>query len=243
MTEEVVGIVLREKAYGDTSKIIDLLTREYGIIGVIVKGCKSMKSSLRSVTGKLCYGHFNIYYKENKLSLLKDVALISSFRNIQKDIEKISYATYLLDLAEQVAKQSKSNLLFDILIDGLTKIDDQYDPMVILNIIELKYLSFLGVLPILDSCAVCGSKEGIVTLSSDKGGYICSNCRTCEPLISTKAIKLIRLYYYVDIGKIEKLNVSNNVKLEINNFLNSYYDRYTGIYLKTKSFLNNIIHL
>jgi len=64
MIKEIEGIVIKEKDYGDTSKIIDVLTKEYGVIGVLAKGCKSMKSNLRSVCSKLTYGVFTIYYKE-----------------------------------------------------------------------------------------------------------------------------------------------------------------------------------
>jgi DNA repair protein RecO (recombination protein O) len=48
------------------------------------------------------------------------------------------------------------------------------------------------------------------------------------------------MYYYVDISKIENLNISDSVKKEIDTFLTEYYDKYTGIYLKTKDFLRKI---
>ncbi len=34
MVEEVEGIVISEKAYGETSKIINVFTKEYGILGM-----------------------------------------------------------------------------------------------------------------------------------------------------------------------------------------------------------------
>ena len=48
------------------------------------------------------------------------------------------------------------------------------------------------------------------------------------------------MFYYVDINKISKLEISNKIKMEINDFLDEYYDKYTGLYLKTKSFLKNL---
>lgn len=239
MIEKVEGIVLNEKAYGETSKIINIITKEYGIIGVIAKGSRTLKSEFRTTTTKLSYGYFNIIYKEGKLSTLVSVDIINPFKNIIKDIEKISYSAYLLELTEQVIKQTHQNI-FDIMISGLIKINENYDPLVILNIIELKYLDCLGVMPILDGCSVCGKTNNIVTLSSDKGGYICGNCRSNEKILSEKTIKLIRLFYYVDILKISKLEVSETSKKEINEFLDMYYDRYTGLYLKSKSFLKNL---
>ncbi len=236
---DVEGIIINVKNYGDTSKIIDVLTKEYGVIGVIAKGCKSIKSNLRSVTDKLTYATFTIYFKKDKLSILSEASVINNFSNIKKDIEKISYASFLIDLTNQVYKQSEDNNLYDLLISSLIKINNNFNPLIITNILELKYLEYLGVMPNLNGCSICGSKS-VVTLSSDKGGYLCSKCHTNEPIVSDKAIKLVRMYTLVDINKIEKLDIKKDIVYEVNNFIDDYYDRYTGLYLKSKTFLKNI---
>lgn len=238
--KEVEGIIVSETNYSETSKILNIMTKEHGIIGVISKGCRNLKSPLRSVSSKLTYGKFIIYYKKDKLSILTEVNVINSFQNLKKDITKISYAAYLLELAQQVYKQNSNTNVLNLLIDALTKINDGFDPLIIMNILELKYLEYLGVMPIIDSCAICGSKTNIRTLSSYKGGYICKNCYTNEDEVSDKTIKLIRMFYYVDISKISKLEISDKAKNEINMFLNDYYDRYTGLYLKSKKFIRDL---
>jgi DNA repair protein RecO (recombination protein O) len=48
------------------------------------------------------------------------------------------------------------------------------------------------------------------------------------------------MFYYVDISKISKLDISDSIKNQINYFLDEYYEDYTGLYLKSKSFLNDI---
>ena len=209
---EVEGIILTSQDYGETSKIINVITKEYGIVGMIAKGCKTLKSNLRSTTDKLTYGKFYIYYKKDKLSILSNVDVIDNFKNIKKDITKISYATYLLELTGQVVKHSLKYEVFDLLISALIKINENFDPLVIMNILELKYLDYLGVMPIIDGCCKCGSQT-IKTLSSDAGGFICSKCYTNEKLVSDKTIKLIRMYYYVNISKISKLEVSKEAKM------------------------------
>ena len=240
MIKEIEGIILNERDYSESSKILNVLTKEYGVIGVIAKGCRSMKSELRSVTEKLIYGNFNLYYKQDKLSILISVDIIDSFKEIRKDIIKISYATFLLELAEQVIKQNNNEKIYQLLISSLIKIEADLDPKVITNILELKYLDYLGISPILDGCANCGKTTSIVGLSIIKGGYICNKCRTNEPIISLKTIKMIRMFYYVDISKITTIKIDKQVKREINNFLDLYYDEYTGLYLKSKTLLNNL---
>lgn len=240
MIIKIEGIVTSERSHGETSKIINILTKDKGIIGIMAKGARSLKSEYRVNTSKLTQGVFNISYKENGLSTLISVDLIENFKNIKKDITKISYASYLIELATQVMKHNEIDEIYDLLIASLKKIDENYNPSVITNILELKYLDFLGVMPIIDSCSICGSKNSIATISSDKGGYVCNNCLTNEKLVNDKTIKLIRMFYYVDISKISNLNISDNIIKEINTFLDNYYDRYTGLYLRSKQFLKNL---
>lgn len=238
--ESFEGIIISETNYSESSKILNILTKEYGLIGVMSKGCRGMKSKLRGVSRKLLYGTFHVYYKPNGLSTLIGVDVINSFSNIIMDLEKISYSSYILDLVYQVIKQNDDVLIFDLLKDTLVKIEEGLDPAILTAIIELKLLEYLGVMPSIDSCSMCGSNKQIVTLSSSAGGYICKNCYQNEELVSEKTIKMIRLLYYVDINSIKKLEVSREVMREINRFLDDYYDRYTGLYMKSKDFMKKI---
>ena len=239
MKDVIEGIVVSEVSYSETSKIINILTPT-GIIGCMAKGAKGLKSNLRVGTTKITYGKFYISKKEEKLSILTGVDIINDFKNTKKDIVKISYATYIVDLASQVMKHNVDSNVFNILLSALIKINENFSPVIITNILELKYLEYLGVMPIIDECAICGSKTSIATLSSSRGGYICNNCLRDDLIVSDKTIKLIRMFYYVDISKISSLDISNKSILEISNFLDDYYDRYTGLYLKSKKLLKNI---
>lgn len=241
--ESFEGIILSETNYSESSKILNVLTDKYGLIGVISKGCRNIKSKLRGVSRKLLYGKFNVYYKEKGLSTLISIDVINSFSNTLMDLERISYASYIIDLTHQVLKQNDSEEIFDLLKNTLIKVEEGLDPLVLTNIIEIKLLDFLGITPNIDSCTNCGNTKQIVTLSSEQGGYICKNCYQNEPLVNEKTIKVIRMYYYVDISSITKLDVSKEVSKEINVFLDDYYDRFTGLYLKSKNFIKKVNQL
>lgn len=239
---KVNGIVLSDTNYSESSKILNVYTKEHGKIGIISKGCRNLKSPLRSVSEKLTYGIFNIYYKENGLSTLISVDITDNFNHLKNDLTSISYSLYLLDLTNQLLKEVNNEEIFTILASSLMKIEKGFNPKIITNIVETKYLDYLGVKIELDSCVSCGSDKNIVTIDGDRGGYICNNCYQNEYVVDSKTLKLLRLYYYVDISKIKELNInSKNVK-EINKFLEAYYDRYTGLYLKSKDFLDKIIN-
>ncbi len=240
MIKKIEGIVISEIDYKESSKIINVLTPEYGVIGIIARGTKQVKSKLSGVASKLTYGYFHVNYREDKLSNLIEVDIINHFKNIRKNIDLMSYSLYLLELAERVYKHDNDKEIYGMLIASLIKIDEGYDYQVITDIFELKMLDFLGIRPVIDECVNCGNKDDIVTISSYRGGYLCKNCAQGEVLVNIKTIKLLRMFYYVDISKISKIEVADNIKAELSRFIYDYYDRYSGIYLKSREFLQNL---
>ena len=220
MLKATEGIIISEVNYGEKSKIINVLTKD-GILGVMCKGAKSLKSPLRTSTMKFNLSSFLLYYHENGLSTLKECDVIC-------------------DLAAGVMRQNENEEIYNLLISTLSKINDGFAPDVLTNIFEIKMLDYLGVGFSLDACAKCGNTKDIVTIDPDDGGYICSSCYTNQIIYDTKTLKMLRMYYLVDIDAISKLDISKEVEDNIDYFLKTYYDRYTGLYLKSKKFLETM---
>lgn len=233
------GIVVSSIPFKESSRIINILTKDMGIVGCIVKGCKSLKSKLRLPSEKFAYGTFHFYYKENGLSTLIEADIKNYFINIKSDIVKISYMSYLCELATNVYKESNNIEVYDILISALLKIEDNFDPKIITNIVEIQYLNYIGISLCLDSCVNCGSTK-VVTLSTSRGGYLCVDCRNSEPILDGKILKLLRLYNYVDISKISNLDIDNEVSNAIDRIISEYYEDYSGVSTKSKKFLKEI---
>ncbi len=238
----VKGICLRETNYSEASKILNVYTEEFGMLGILSKSCRNLKSKLRGVSRKLLYGTYHIYYKEKGLSILIGVDMINGYLKTTMDLERVTYASYIADLTEQVIKQEADENLFSSLVAALEKIEEGLDASTITNIYEVKMLAYLGVLPSLDGCAVCGNKNNIVTISSDKGGLLCGSCfqSGVDRIVSSKTIKLLRMYYYVDLSKITKIEVEKESEREIDQFLEEYYEKYTGVITKSKKMLKEV---
>lgn len=235
----VNGIVVSTTDYKEHSKIINIFTEENGIIGCISKGCKNLKSKLRLISERYAYGSFQISYRENGLSTLIDGDVKNYFLNIKSDIIKISYLTYICELSSNVYKESLDNEVYKLMESAILKIEEGFDARIITNILELQYLEYLGINLNLDNCVKCGSNK-VVTLSLSKGGYVCALHRTNEPLIDEKVMKLLRLYYYVDISKISSLDIDNKVSKEISRIIDEYYDEFSGVYTKSKKVLKDL---
>lgn len=242
MLKNIEGVVVSETQYGESSKILNILTCD-GIIGVMSKGCKNIKSPLRNISSKLTYASFNVYYNDGKLSTLKEGKIINDFYTIKTDLELISYLTYITELVNQVMKQNNDPIIYDLYITCISKINEGLNPMVMMNILEIKLLDFLGVGISLNSCCKCGSEKNIVTVDPDAGGYICSNCYKNEIIYDANVRKMLRMYYLVDMKTIKELKIKEDVIKSINRFMNIYYDRYTGLYIHSRNFLNRTLDI
>lgn len=242
MLKKIRGIVVSEVPYKDSSKVLNILCEE-GVIGVISKGCKRINSPLRVISNKLTLGEYVIYYNESKLSTLKEGSIIDNFNNIKNDLNKISHATYITDLVNQVMKQNANPTVFSLYLSALKKIDEGINETVVMNILEIKLLDYLGVGINLNGCAKCGSTREIVTIDPDVGGYICKNCYTNEIIYDERVRKMLRMYYLVEIDSIKELKIKDYVIDSINKFLSVYYDRYTGLYIRSKEFLDRNIKI
>ena len=99
MIKTIKGIVISETPYKESSKILNVLTED-GIIGVISKGCKNIKSPLRIISNKLSLNEFVIYYHEDSLSTLKEGSSVV----LQHDIKDFS-----VDAVERIIQYGQAN--------------------------------------------------------------------------------------------------------------------------------------
>ena len=242
MLKTIKGYVIHTTDYQDSSRILNVLTED-GIVAIISKGCKNVKSNLRLVSQKLIYGEFVIYYKDKGMSTLKEGTILNDFSNIKKDLTRFSYFSYITELTSQVIKQNSDSTIYNLFNDTVMKIEEGLNPKVMTNILEIKLLDFLGVPLNLTECVKCGSKKEIVTIDPDEGGLICKSCYTNEIIYDMKVIKMIRNYTLVDIKSIKELKISDELIEFINRIISMYYDRYTGIYIHSKKFLEKIDNL
>lgn len=240
MKQTVEGIILNETNYGESSKILNILTKEYGYISVMSKGCRILKSKLRGISMKFIYANFLITYKEKNISILHEGCVINTLKYIMTDLKKMNYTNYLVEITKSVLKNTNDIEIFEILRDSLLKINDNFNPSLISNIVEIKLLEYLGVKPNFLTCSLCDSSD-ILTFDFNLAGSVCKNCYQDSYLFSKNTIKLLKLFQDVDIKKIDKLNItSSKVVEELDMFIKEYYETFTGIYIKNKDNLNKI---
>jgi DNA repair protein RecO (recombination protein O) len=123
--------------------------------------------------------------------------------------------------------------------------NEGFDPDILMNIYEMKMLNVMGLYPVLNQCSVCGSTDGHFSFSIREGGFICHRCLEKDPYhlkLSPAAVKLLRLFYYFDLSRLGNISVKPETKAELKSVINTYYEEYSGLHLKTKKFLQSMDH-
>lgn len=243
MLQKVEGIVIRTNDYGETNKVVTLFTRELGKIGAMARGAKKPKSRLSSVSQLFTYGQFLIQ-KGTGLGTLQQGEMISSFRLLREDIVATAHAAYIVELTDKLTEDHKPNpYLFELLYQTLYFMNEGIDLDVLTFIYEIKMLKVAGIAPQIDHCISCGEAEQVVAFSIKEGGLLCSKCRFRDPQhikITPAVAKLLRLFYYFDLKRLGNVSVKPETKAQLKTILSAYYDEYSGLYLKSKRFLNQL---
>lgn len=246
MLQKCEGIVIRTNDYGETNKIVTLYTREWGKVGVMARGAKKPNSRLAAITQLFTYGYF-LVQKSSGLGGLQQGEIISSFRNMKEDIFLTAYASYIIELTDKCTDDKKPNpYAFELLFQSLNYINEGFDPEIIMNIYEVKMLNSLGLHPTLNGCASCGSTDGTFAFSIREGGFLCHRCLHKDPYhykISPATVKLLRLFYFIDLSRLGNISVKDETKKELKRIISAYYDEYSGLHLKTKGFLKQLDNL
>lgn len=240
MITKITGIIISEQEFSETSKIINVLTNDDRIIGIICKGANRMKSKFFGKCTLLTFADFNIYYKKDKLCTLISIDTINMFVNSKNDILKYSYACYILDLAYQVSKEEVPSGTFELTKEAIVKINEGINPNLVANSYALKLLEPLGCSMDLNSCSKCGNKTNLVTISIANAGYLCSNCAVDEKVVPRTMLILIRKLLYTNLSDIEDVEFNSTDLKLVTRFINEYYDAYSGIYLKSRKLLYNL---
>lgn len=243
MFQKCEGIVIRSTAYGESNKIITLFTREFGKIALMARGARKPNSRLSAITQLLSCGQF-LFQSSRGLGTLQQGETIHSFKEIKEDLFKTAFSTYLAELLDKGTEEKKVNpYLYELFYQTLNYINEGYDAAVLTNIFEMKMLQVIGLRPELNQCVNCGSKEGRFAFSIRENGLLCHRCFEKDPYllpISQASVKLLRLFYYIDLRRLGSISVKPQTKKELRTVMTMYYDEYSGLYLKSRKFLEEM---
>ena len=101
---------------------------------------------------------------------------LEAHRRLREDLWRSSWAYYVVELADAfVQDDDPHQLLFDLLLETLGRLDRGADPLLVVRYYEVHLLSLAGYQPQLFRCVQCGEllQPEINFLSLARGGCLC----------------------------------------------------------------------
>ena len=175
------ALILHAMPYGDTSKILRLLARDYGLQSVIVKGARRPKSRAGPRLDLFVQGQATVLMKPHReLNLLTAFEMTVPRAGLGADVARFAAASALAELALRFAPVDAHPDLFDAVAAGLDAL--AHAPPELVGAVGLLacwgVVAALGFAPALERCAVCArAVRGPLAFSAAHGGGLCETHR------------------------------------------------------------------
>ena len=172
------GVITRIYDVGASDKMLNIITEDRGRIGVMVKGGRSPASKLRSISQLFTYANFEINQKGN-MYWLRGGEVINPFYDLSTDIVRVSLASYLCDLANELTDEGgEDDSIMRLLLNSLYLLGRGVkDQRLIKAVFEMRAASISGYCPEISYCAYCKEPFADFTYLDVMGGkLICTDC-------------------------------------------------------------------
>lgn len=236
------AIILRSIKQGETSKILSLFSPASGKISVMAKGARSAKSRFGGTLEPLNHISLVYYEKENRdLHILSQADILDSFANIKSDLHKISLASAVCELINQLETSGEANhVLFQLHLKTLQAMNQQVaQPLNLFQAFLLKLFKVLGFQPDFSVCMNCRkSGFGDVTVNLSNGGYFCNACKDLGGegmALSEGAVRTVIDYQRLPMAQLTGRETSETIRKQMGKFLVAYLQYHLDGYRELRS--------
>jgi DNA repair protein RecO (recombination protein O) len=169
------AVVLRAFDYGETSRIVTLLTRPHGVMSVLARGARRPKSTFGSTLQPMACIQAVYFHRPNRgLQTLKEAAHLVRFPRLTADLERITLGLRLVEVARAVIEEGEEHpLALDLLVAALAHLDRADErPANALPWFHLRLAALLGFAPDIDREMVLLLDDDGGTLDLDTGAVL-----------------------------------------------------------------------
>ena len=227
MPNDVInGIVLRTTDYRESDRILNILSKEKGLITVTARGCRKPGSKLAAFSSQFSYGEMEVNERVGKLQL-SSATVLESFYSIRESYEQLLAATHIVNAAEHVASRDMANdELYLLVYHALSVIAyGDNDPKDIELCFIAKLLKLCGYAPALTYCLKCGRDlraEKELRFSNSLGGSVCSHCGSAFVTVSALALEAFRRMMLTEVDQMRRVRLPEQVRLELTPLIYNY---------------------
>ena len=216
---EVSGVVVSCMPIGEYDKRVVIITAELGRIHAFARGARRTNSKLLAGTDPLTFGTFKLISGKNAYTLV-EVKIVNYFDELKKDIDRVYYGFYFLELAsyfsrENIGEKNLINLIY-MAFKALEAKSDKLTPEFIKAIFEWKIFQIEGIMPSIDEGIFLGKK------------------------LKPSTVYAIKMIAVTDITKLFSFDLEAESKREFIKLAEEYRDLNTDIQFKSLEMIREV---
>lgn len=157
--------------------MILLFSKRYGKISagtsISEKGRNKSSLALKPFT----YGRYEMFKNRDSYNI-NAVEVIKSYYKIGEDVDKYMNGAYVLEFTEKaLADEVPAPAVFRLMTEFFDLLENRQKGIGTLVLAyQVKLFRYLGVMPELERCAVCGQKKEPAAFCVEEGGAVCADC-------------------------------------------------------------------
>lgn len=213
------AIVLKTMDIKENDKVVWIYSEDLGKVSFIAKGSKKKNSKFMSITQNFVFANFTIF-KGKSAYLLNEGEIIDSFQDVLKDLETLTYSSYVCELLDLTQNEKEKNpMLFKEAIKMLYFLKNGVGNFeMLIRAFEVKLIRLSGYNLEMNNCTRCGIDIKVSEyFDLSNLGCICESCNKNNSFKITKGTNSTLTYILNnDIEKIFRLNINPIIKKELN---------------------------
>ena len=243
-TKETRGLVLYNRQFREDDKLVKIFTETSGKHMFFVR--HATNSKLSSVIQPLILANFILKINNHGLSYIEDYKGVSLFKEINADIYKLAYATYLVSLADAAISDAVYDApRFAFLIKTLELMDEGLDYEILTNIFEIQILDRFGVQLNFHDCVFCHRVGLAFDFSHRYSGLLCPEHYEKDLYrshLDPNVPYLLNQFQTLHFDSLKTISVKPDMKQKLRKFIDEVYEDYIGLRLKSKKFIDDLDH-
>ncbi len=241
------GLVLRTLDFGESDRVVHLLTPDAGRLSAIAKGARR---SVKRFPGTLdLFNHVTIAIERKRsglLARLDQARLVHAYPGVRSDASRFALGCYLLELLDRLAPdggaRSDHAALFAFALAALARVESDTPDVALRVRLELHALAALGLRPELARCVRCSEPIQSVSVRFHvaDGGPLCERCGAgAEGLpLHLGTLRALEQSLRFPLARADRVALSGHALAEARAMLARFLRFHVGVELRSERFLD-----
>ena len=241
------ALILRTVDFGESDRVVHLLTPDAGRIGAIAKGARR---SVKRFAGSLDVLNrvrieMAVRRRPGTLARLEQARLLHHYPGLRRRAARFALAGWLAELLDRMAPEGsparEAEALYGFALRTLALLEDAEPDARLRVLLELRALDALGLRPELAHCVRCGGEP--VAFHVPEGGPVCRACGVrLDGLLPVRrgTLRTLEQALRLDADRLDRLGLSGAALAEARELVHRFARFHLGLELRSEPVLDSL---